>query len=87
MSWRFLVWYGGAHGRALVEVALISSSKELNDAKISGVIEASVRVRSSVVYFYLNSFGKSSLISCSHIKTIKFSNVGVSSSSSSTFST
>ena len=72
--------------RALVETELISSRRELKAAEISGLIDARVRVRNSVAYFCFTIFGRSLWINRNHIRTIIFSNVGVSSSSSSILS-
>ena len=62
--------------------ARISSSKEVRAWDISGFIEARVRDLNSVLYLGFTSLGKSGWISLSQVRTMKFSYVGVSSSSS-----
>ena len=60
----------------------ISSSKEVRAWDISGFIEARDRDLNSVPYLGFTSLGKSGWISLSQVRTMKFSYVGVSSSSS-----
>ena len=62
--------------------ARISSSKEVRTWDISGFIEVRVRDLNSVLYLGFTSLGKSGWISLSQVRAMKFSYVGVSSSSS-----
>ena len=68
--------------RVTLVVARISSSKDWRACEISGLIEATVRERSSVLYRCFTSFGRSGCTSRNQVSTIKFSKVGVNSSSS-----
>ena len=60
----------------------ILSRRDSIACEISGFMDANVRERNSVPYLCLTRAGKSLCSKWSHCKTIKFSRVGVNSSSS-----
>ncbi len=80
------VWKVGAREILASSVDLASSSRESMAKEISGLIEASVQLRSSVQYHCLTILGSDGWISLSQVRTIRFSIEGEISSSASCFS-
>ena len=74
--------YSGKHNLGAIGSAYFINPREVRTCDISAFNEARVRDCNSVLYLYFTSLGSSGWISFSQVRTIKFSKVGVSYSSS-----